>query len=155
MTGASVASVTNQKLDAARRLIQQSQASEEAWLSAGLESSALFQLRSALNGLIQEVCSNYGLTFSTDIVTLFNAVEAKQLVIPVLSELASLVKQPNSWLSQLEQAYRAQYECRPLGAVQLSDNLIGKGSDDGASTALYLAKLVELVLRFREESAEY
>ncbi|GAB3475618.1 DUF6586 family protein [Marinomonas epiphytica] len=155
MTGASVASATNQKLDAARRLIQQSQSCEETWLSAGLESSAVFQLRSALNGLLQEVCAGYGLSFSTDISQLYQQAEEKQLVIPVLSELASLLNESGSWLSQLERAYQVQFECRAASSVQMSDNLIGKGSDDGAASALYLSKLVELVLRFREESAEY
>ncbi|MBR7888545.1 hypothetical protein J9B83_06275 [Marinomonas sp. A79] len=156
MSSASLASLTNQKLDTARRLIQQGKVSEEAWLNVGLESSAIFQLRSALNGLLKEVSSAYSLSGGLDVTQLLAETQKKSIVVPVLSELADLMSRPESWCSQLEQAYLVQFECRvSMSAVVSSENLIGRGSDAGASVSLYLAKLVELVLRFREESSEY
>ncbi|WP_219701975.1 DUF6586 family protein [Marinomonas lutimaris] len=156
MSGASLASLTNQKLDTARRFIKQSQDSDEAWLKVGLESSAIFQLRSALNGLLKEVTAAYSLSGSLDVVKLLAESEDKQIVIPVLAELADLSSRTDSWCSQLNQAYLVQFECRSsMSSVVQSDNLIGRGSDAGASVSFYLTKLVELVLRFREESSEY
>jgi hypothetical protein len=155
MSSASLASLTNQKLDTARRFIQQSQESDETWLNVGLESSAIFQLRSALNGLLKEVSSAYSLSGSLDVAALLLETEKKQLMIPVLTELADLLSRPDSWCSQLQQAYLVQFECRVGMVVAQSDNLIGRGSDAGTSARFYLAKLVELVLRFREESSEY
>lgn len=155
MSSASPASMTNQKLDAARRFIKQSQNSDEAWLNVGLESSAIFQLRSAFNGLLKEVSTAYSLSGSLDVGTLLAEAENKQMTIPVLSELSSLLSQPSSWCSQLEQAYLVQFECRVSKLAAQSENLIGRGSDDGASAGFYLTSLVELVLRFREESSEY
>ncbi|QUX91739.1 hypothetical protein CYL31_10065 [Marinomonas sp. A3A] len=156
MSGASLASLTNQKLDTARRFIKQSQDSDEAWLKVGLESSAIFQLRSALNGLLKEVTAAYSLSGSLDVVKLLVESEDKQIVIPVLAELADLSSRTDSWCSQLNQAYLVQFECRSsMSSVVQSDNLIGRGSDAGASVSFYLTKLVELVLRFREESSEY
>lgn len=156
MSGASFASLTNQKLDTARRFIKQSQDSDEAWLKVGLESSAIFQLRSALNGLLKEVTAAYSLSGSLDVVKLLTESEDKQIVIPVLAELADLSSRTDSWFSQLNQAYLVQFECRSsMPSVVQSDNLIGRGSDAGASVSFYLTKLVELVLRFREESSEY
>lgn len=156
MSGASLASVTNQKLDTARRFIKQSQDTDEVWLKVGLESSAIFQLRSALNGLLKEVTAAYSLSGSLDVAKLLAESENKQIVVPVLAELADLLAHSNSWCYQLDQAYLVQFECRAsISSAVQSDNLIGRGSDAGASVSLYLAKLVELVLRFREESSEY
>jgi hypothetical protein len=155
MSGASLASLTNQKIDTARRFIQQSQDSEEKWLSLGLESSAIFQLRSALNGLLKEVSTAYSLSESLDIAVLLAEAEAKQMMVPVLSELGGLWSRTDSWCAQLHQAYLVQLECRAAMSVMDSENLIGRGNDAGASASFYLAKLVELVLRFREESSEY
>ncbi|BDX02722.1 MAG: DUF6586 family protein [Marinomonas sp.] len=156
MSSASLASLTNQKLDTARRFIKQSQDSDEAWLKVGLESSALFQLRSALNGLLKEVSLTYSLSGSLDVDVLFAETEKKQIIVPVLAELAELFSRKDSWCFQLQQAYLAQFECKiAASSVVQSDNLIGRGSDAGASVSFYLAKLVELVLRFREESSEY
>ncbi len=156
MSGASLASLTNQKLDTARRFIKQSQDSDEAWLKVGLESSALFQLRSALNGLLKEVSLTYSLSGSLDVDVLFAETEKKQIIVPVLAELAELFSRKDSWCFQLQQAYLAQFESKiAASSVVQSDNLIGRGSDAGASVSFYLAKLVELVLRFREESSEY
>tara|TARA_R110001606_G_scaffold355532_1_gene506545 strand:+ start:35 stop:505 length:471 start_codon:yes stop_codon:yes gene_type:complete len=156
MSGVTLASLTNQKLDTAKRFIQQSQSSDEAWLKVGLESSAIFQLRSALNGLLKEVSSAYSLSGTLDIAKLLAELEAKQVVVPVLAELADLLSRTDSWCFQLNQAYLVQFECRAsMSSVVQSDNLIGRGSDAGASVSFYLAKLVELVLRFREESSEY
>jgi hypothetical protein len=155
MSAVSLASLTNQKIDTARRFIKQSQDSEEKWLSIGLESSAIFQLRSALNGLLKEVSTAYSLSGSLDVVTLIAEVEAKQIVVPVLNELSELWSRVDSWYYQLDQAYLVQLECRAALSVVEHSNLIGRGSDAGASAGFYLAKLVELVLRFREESSEY
>ncbi|SBS37531.1 hypothetical protein MSP8887_02959 [Marinomonas spartinae] len=156
MSNASQASVTNQKLDAARRFLQQSQQCEEAWLLAGLEGASLFHLRSALNGLLQEVKTAYSLKSELDILKLQHAAKEEGVVVPTLSELSDLALQPHSWLNQLEQAFLAQLECHYTSFSSMSlDNIIGKGSDAGASVGLYLSKLVELVLRFREESSEY
>ncbi|MBU1293336.1 MAG: hypothetical protein KJ609_15905 [Gammaproteobacteria bacterium] len=156
MSGASLASLTNQKLDTARRFIKQSQDSDEAWLRVGLESSAIFQLRSALNGLLKEVNAAYSLSGSLDVAKLLAELEDKQIVVPVLAELADLLSRTDSWCFQLNQAYLVQFECRTsMSSVVQSDSLIGRGSDAGASVSFYLAKLVELVLRFREESSEY
>jgi len=151
----SLASLTNQKIDTAKRLIQQGQDSKEKWLSAGLESSAIFQLRSALNGLLKEVSIAYSLSGSLEIEALMSETERKQIIVPVLSELADLWSRHDSWCFQLNQAYLIQLECRAPLALSSNDNLIGRGDDAGASSSFYLAKLVELVLRFREESSEY
>ena len=156
MTNASLASRTNQKIDTARRFIRQSQDSDEQWLSIGLSSSALFQLRSALNGLLNEVTTAYSLSASLDIVALQAETEAKGIVVPVINELSSLWKQRDSWVYQLEQAYLVQLESRSASpSVVDSGDLIGRGGDAGASASFYLTQLVELVLRFREESSEY
>jgi len=156
MSGVTLASLTNQKLETARRFIQQSQISEEAWLNVGLESSAIFQLRSALNGLLKEVSTAYSLSGSLDVASLLKEAEKKQIMVPVLAELADLFSRSESWCYQLNQAYLVQFECRAsMSSSVQSDNLIGRGSDNGASVSLYLTKLVELVLRFREESSEY
>lgn len=155
MSVASLASLTNQKIDTARRLIQQSQENEEKWLSIGLESSAIFQLRSALNGLLKEVSLSYSLSGLLDVDKLLVEAESKQMMVPVLSELSDLLSRPDSWCYQLNQAYLVQLECRASMVAIEGDNLIGRGNDAGASVSFYLAKLVELVLRFREESSEY
>ena len=155
MSGVSLASLTNQKIDTARHFIKQSQGSEEKWLSIGLESSAIFQLRSALNGLLKEVSTAYSLSGSLDIATLISEVEAKEIVVPVLSELSSLWSRVDSWCYQLDQAYLVQLECRAALSVMEYDGLIGRGNDAGASASFYLTGLVELILRFREESSEY
>jgi len=155
MSAASLASLTNQKLDTAKRLIQQSQDNKEKWLSVGLESSAIFQLKSALNGLLKEVSMSYSLSGSMDVDKLLAEAESRQVMIPVLSELSDLLSRSDSWCFQLNQAYLVQLECRASMVAIEGDNLIGRGNDAGASVSFYLTKLVELVLRFREESSEY
>lgn len=156
MSGANQASTTNQKLDAARRFIRQSQDNSESWLSSGIEAAALFHLRSALNGLLQEVKSAYRLKSSLEIDELMQEAKENDVVIPVLNELFDLLKSKNSWLSQLMQAYQVEYKCLANQVVRVNDdNLIGRGNDGGTSISLYLSKLTELVLRFREESSEY
>ncbi|ETX11557.1 hypothetical protein MUS1_09805 [Marinomonas ushuaiensis DSM 15871] len=155
MSVANLASLTNQKLDTAKRLILLSQANEEKWLNVGLESSAIFQLKSALNGLLREVSVSYSLSGSLDVNKLLVESESKQMMVPVLSELSDLLSRSDSWCYQLNQAYLVQLECRGSMALIEGDNLIGRGNDAGTSINFYLAKLVELVLRFREESSEY
>ncbi|MCV2402703.1 hypothetical protein OFY17_07385 [Marinomonas sp. C2222] len=156
MTNASLASRTNQKIDTARRFIRQSQDSDEQWLSIGLSSSALFQLRSALNGLLNEVAAAYSLSATLDIAALHAETESKGMIVPVINELSSLWEKKDSWVYQLEQAYLVQLESRSAApSVVDSGDLIGRGDDAGASASFYLTQLVELVLRFREESSEY
>ncbi|GAA0834998.1 hypothetical protein GCM10009112_26050 [Marinomonas arenicola] len=156
MSAATPASLTNQKLDSARRFLRQSQDGNESWLSVGLESAAIFHLRSALNGLLQEVSLAYQLASGLQLESLLREAQANGVVVPVLAELQDLSSQPNSWLNQLEQAYLVQFECRSSMFAKTSEaNLIGRGGDDGASINLFLSKLTELVLRFREESSEY
>lgn len=156
MSAATPASITNQKLDSARRFLRQSQEGTESWLNSGLESAAVFHLRSALNGLLQEVSLAYQLTSGLQLSNLSAEAQTKGVVIPVLVELQDLSLQSGSWLNQLEQAYLVQFECRSSMFAKAGDsNLIGRGGDDGASVNLFLSKLTELVLRFREESSEY
>lgn len=155
MSLASSASTTNQRLDAARRLIQLAQSSEETWLVSSLESSAMFQLRSALNGLLQEVKLAYRLTGKLEVSGLLAEAQEKQSLVPVLLELNDLLQQSSSWCSQLISLYQQQLDCHMNQSAVDRTNLIGVGSDDSASLTLYLSKLTELVLRFREESSEY
>lgn len=155
MNDVSLASLTNQKIDTARRLIRQNQENEEKWLSMGLESSAIFQLKSALNGLLKEVSLSYSLSGSLGIDKLLAEAESKQITVPVLNELSDLLSRSDSWYSQLNHAYLVQLECCASIVFTEDDNLIACESDAGASVNFYFAKLVELVLRFREESSEY
>ncbi|RBO82776.1 DUF6586 family protein [Marinomonas aquiplantarum] len=155
MISVSYASATNQRLDAAKRLLALAQSSEETWLVSSFEGSALFQLRSAFNGLLQEVAQSYALSDCLDVVALANEAEAKQSIVPVLSELKDLMAQPRSWCCQLLSAYQQQLECHLVQSSFDRADLIGSGGDDGASMQLYLTRLTDLVLRFREESSEY
>lgn len=158
MIGSSLASVTNQRLDAARRLLAQSQQAESEWLMQSYESSAIFQLRSGLNGLLQEVMSAYNLVSAVEIEAMIQASEEKGIAVPVLSELLQLKSSKQSWLTQLLETFGAALECRASNqAYSAADNieLIGRGSDAGASTKLILSSLTELILRYREDAAEY
>lgn len=156
MSGSSLASVTNQRLDAARRLLAQSQAAENDWMTQSFESSALFQLRSGLNGLLQEVKTSYSLQGKLDIDELIHACDAKGISVPVLVELSQLKCDSQSWLAQLFTAFTAALECQVGSNAYAADvELIGRGTDAGASTKFILSSLTELVLRFREDAAEY
>lgn len=158
MSNSSLASSTNQRLDAARRMLAQSQHADEDWLTPSFETSSIFQLRSALNGLLQEVKSMYQLAADIDVTSLLEEGNTKGITVPVLKELDLLQADKNSWLSQLNLAYDIAFECRPnkaAGAVGISSNLIVTGSDSGTSTKYILNSLVEIVLRFREDAAEY
>lgn len=157
MSGSSLASATNQRLDAARRLLAQGQQDDSAWLEQSYEHCAVFQLRSALNGLLQEVKASYRLDSELTLAAMLRVCEKNGIVIPVLSELSELEHNTSSWLSQLYMAYQVALECQPnIQAYSANTSeLIGKGSDSGASIKLLLDSLVEVVLRFREESAEY
>ncbi len=158
MSGSSLASSTNQRLDAARRLLSQSQQGEDSWLASSFENSALFQLRSALNGLLQEIQSVYSLKGELSVTSMVQLAATKGVIVPALQELQLLQENRQSWLSQLYTGYTAALECTPnTGAVSNSSSveLIGKGSDSGTSTKHILNSLVDIVLRFREDSAEY
>ncbi|TPE55679.1 hypothetical protein FJM67_01105 [Maribrevibacterium harenarium] len=157
MSQVSHASATNQRLDAARRLLQQSQMEQAQWLVGSLESSAVYQLRSAVNGLLQEIKQGYRLKADQlTIEQLQQAAATAEQSIPVLNELSQQLSQPQSWLRQLFERYDTQFECRQ-SPVQTATpaQLIGKGSDGGASTKFILDALVELVLRYREDASEY
>jgi hypothetical protein len=156
MSQVSHASATNQRLDAARRLLQQSQMEQAQWLVGSLESSAVYQLRSAVNGLLQEIKQGYRLkSDQLTIEQLQRAAMTAEQSIPVLNELSQQLSQPNSWLRQLFERYDTQFECRQAPLQTHSAQLIGKGSDGGASTKFILDALVELVLRYREDASEY
>ncbi|CUB03504.1 DUF6586 family protein [Marinomonas fungiae] len=159
MSGSSLASITNQRLDAARRLLLQSQDVENDWMSESLESSALFQLRSGLNGLLQEVKTSYSLQGTLDIDALIESCHDKGISVPVLIELSQLKDSGQSWLTQLFTAFSAVLLCQvgQVGNASYSagTELIGRGTDAGASTKFILNSLTELVLRFREDAAEY
>lgn len=156
MSQVSHASATNQRLDAARRLLQQSQMEQAQWLVGSLESSAVYQLRSAVNGLLQEIKQGYRLkSDQLTIEQLQQAAMTAEQSIPVLNELSQQLSQPNSWLRQLFERYDTQFECRQAPVQTHSAQLIGKGSDGGASTKFILDALVELVLRYREDASEY
>lgn len=157
MIGTSAASVTNQRLDAARQLLAQCDRLNDDWMLSSYETSAVFQLRSALNGLLQELKAVYVLDDSLSIHVLVSSATSKGAVVPALQELAELENNSSSWLNQLYKSYQAALECKSQGQVVStgSNDLIGKGSDDAASTKFILNSLVELVLRFREDAAEY
>lgn len=156
MSGSSLASITNQRLDAARRLLLQSQDVENDWMSESLESSALFQLRSGLNGLLQEVKTSYSLQGTLDIDALIQSCHDKGISVPVLIELSQLKDSGQSWLTQLFTAFSAVLLCQVGNAsYSAGTELIGRGTDAGASTKFILNSLTELVLRFREDAAEY
>ncbi|SBT18891.1 hypothetical protein MGA5115_03052 [Marinomonas gallaica] len=158
MMSSSLASSTNQRLDAARRLLVQSQQEEGEWLMNSYESSAVFQLRSGLNGLLQEVMASYNLSCQVDIDVMVRASEERGIAVPVLLELMQLKSSRQSWLSQLLDTFDAALECRAANqAYSAAGNveLIGRGSDAGGSTKHILSSLTELVLRFREDAAEY
>lgn len=156
MSVSSLASITNQRLDAARRLLIQSQEADNDWMTQSFESSALFQLRSGLNGLLQEVKTSYSLQAELSLDALIQACDAKGIGVPVLVELAQLSNNNQSWLAQLFVAYTAALECQVgSNAYAVDVELIGRGTDAGASTKFILSSLTELVLRFREDAAEY
>lgn len=156
MSGSSLASVTNQRLDAARRLLQQATEMDNDWMTQSLESSALFQLRSGLNGLLQEVKTSYSLPAALDLDSLLQAANAKGISVPVLNELALLKNNGQSWLSQLHIAFQAALDCQVANqSYGEGVELIGRGSDAGTSTKYILSSLTELVLRYREDAAEY
>ncbi|MBM6550183.1 DUF6586 family protein [Marinomonas ostreistagni] len=157
MIATSAASITNQRLDAARRLLAQGEQPEFDWMYASFETSALFQLRSALNGLLQELKSAYGLNAGLSVAELMSSSSDKGVVVPALQELHALEGAKDSWLNQLYSGFQSALECQPKQSTTFTDasSLIGKGTDDAASTKFILNSLVELVLRSREDAAEY
>lgn len=151
----SPASLTNQRLDAARQLLAQCERSGDDWMLSSFETSAIFQLRSALNGLLQEITLAYQLGDRIDLGDMAQMALKKEVVVPTLQELSVLESNRHSWLNQLYSAFQVALECRGASTAVDATALIGKGSDDAASTKLILNSLVELVLRFREDAAEY
>ncbi len=155
MSNPSEASVTNQRLDVARRFLKMLSALDEPWMEKAYEDSALFHLKSGLNGLLQEVSTNYSLKPVTDISYLLDESNQKGMSIPVLQELNALSSDPSSWLSQLEKAYVTAYECYSKPQAVVLINVIVSSSSSESSIAFYLQSISELVLRYREESTEY
>ena len=149
------ASMTNQRLDVARRFIRQMQDKSEQWMGAAYENAALFHLNSALNGLYQEVTQIHQLGAVISLDVLLQAADKKGVVIPVLSELKSLQSDSNSWLKQLDLAYQVSFECRPKASIVQSSTMIVQDNGGAGATQFYLNSLTDLVLRFREDSAEY
>lgn len=150
----SAASLTNQRLDFARRFLTQRSDGGEYWMEPAFEQAAIYYLRSALNGLLQEVVVHYSLRSPVHLPDLLKAADEKGVSVPVLQELAQLSRQRDSWLSRLESSFKAGFECE-LKPTLSSDSLIASGGDAGAAATYYLRSLTDLVSRFREESAEY
>ncbi|MCZ2720443.1 hypothetical protein O1D97_01970 [Marinomonas sp. 15G1-11] len=155
MSNPSEASVTNQRLDVARRFLIMTNGVEESWMEKAYENAALFHLKSAINGLLQEVCSNYSLKRDMNISALLGHAQEKGTSIPVLQELNALSFDPASWFSQLEKDYTVAIECYSRSPVVVSTNVIASSQSLESSIAFYLKSITELVLRYREESSEY
>ena len=155
MNYASAASLTNQRLDIARRFILQGSSEDTQWMGPAYENAALFHLQSAVNGLLQEIIQGYQLGVSIRYADVLLHAKKRGIVLPVLTELENLLAQPTSWLCQLNKAYDACFECHSAMPIAGASNIIVSGGDAGAATQYYLNSLTDLVLRFREESAEY
>ncbi|WP_191603346.1 DUF6586 family protein [Marinomonas algicola] len=155
MSNPSEASVTNQRLDVARRFLNMKNEAAEFWMERAYEYSALFHLKSALNGLLQEVCANYSLKKEADLCVLLGAAKEKGMSIPVLQELNALSSDPISWLTLMEKDYNVALECHSKSPTVVSSNVIVSSQSLESSITFYLKSISDLVLRYREESAEY
>ncbi|TDP00021.1 DUF6586 family protein [Marinomonas balearica] len=158
MSSLNPASITNQRLDSARRLINEIKLSDGDWFTKGHEPTVTFLLQSAFNGLLQEVKIAYGLKSDVTLDQLILDASKNGLSVPVLKELELLNADDNSWFRQLQLSFNAYFECRPnpVSTSTHDAQMIGtSGNDLGGSVKSYLDALVELVLRFREESSEY
>lgn len=155
MSSPSEASVTNQRLDVARRFLNMKNEVDDFWMERAYEHSALFHLKSALNGLLQEVCTNYSLKREADFGVLLDNAKEKGMSIPVLEELNALSSDPVSWFTLMEKDYCVALECHSKLSASVSSNVIVSSQSLESSIAFYLKSISDLVLRYREESAEY
>ena len=150
----SAASMTNQRLDIARKFLSMP-STEQKWMEPAFENAALFHLQSALMGLLQEVKQAYHLSSEIDLLKLSQDARSKQISIPVINELIELQVNQSSWFSQLQHAFEASLKCHPNFYNAKQSNLIVSAVDDRSASMTYLNALTELTLRFREESSEY
>ena len=145
----SAASMTNQRLDIARRFLTMPN-TEQKWMEPAFENAALFHLQSAVMGLLQEVKQAYHLSSEINL-----GAKSKQISIPVLNELIKLESQYDSWFKRLQEAYDVSLKCHPNFYNAKHENLIVSATDSSSASLTYLNSLTELTLRFREESSEY
>jgi hypothetical protein len=150
----SAASMTNQRLDIARRFLAMPN-TEQKWMGPAFENAALFHLQSALLGLLQEVKQAYHLSSEIGLQELYQDAKSKQISIPVINELFELTLSSESWYCQLQNAFDASLKCHPNFYNAKQENLIVSSSDTSSACLTYLNSLTEIILRFREESSEY
>ena len=150
----SAASMTNQRLDIARRFLQMPD-TEQKWMEPAFENAALFHLQSAVLGLLQEVKQAYHLSSEISLQEMHDDAQSKKISVPVLNELILLREQSNSWLSQLQQNYEASLKCHPNFYNAKQTNLIVSATDNRSSCMTYINSLTDIIFRFREESSEY
>ena len=154
----SQASLTNQRLDVARRFLEMPM--EHAWMGVAYENAAFFHIQSAFIGLLQEVKQEYGLTCEAVLIDLLEAASTNKLNPPVLVELKELRTKQESWLNGLQANYEAALFCDAnliinKSLINKNDNLISSAMDNTDVSLSYLDALTDLILRFREESIEY
>lgn len=147
------ASLTNQRLDAARRFLNME--IEQKWMALAYENAALFHLQSGFMGLLQEIKQLYGLNCEPKLQTMLLAAKKQEFEIPVLVELAELAANSASWLNRLMSAYEASLFCHPQLLNYKESNIISSSSNDKEINLGYLTALSDIIMRFREESVEY
>lgn len=150
----SAASMTNQRLDIARRFLVMPN-NEQKWMGPAFENAALFHLQSAVLGLLQEVKQAYHLSSEIGLLEMHQNAKSKNISIPVVNELMELNANTNSWFSHMQNTYEVSLKCQPNFYNAKHDNLIVASVDDRSTYLTYLNSLTELILRFREESSEY
>ena len=150
----SAASMTNQRLDIARRFLTMPN-TEQKWMEPAFENAALFHLQSAVMGLLQEVKQAYHLSSEINLHEMHLGAKSKQISIPVLNELIKLESQHDSWFKRLQEAYDVSLKCHPNFYNAKHENLIVSATDSSSASLTYLTWLTDLPLRFREESSEY
>lgn len=150
----SAASMTNQRLDIARRFLAMPN-NEQKWMGPAYENAALFHLQSAALGLLQEVKQAYHLSSEIGLLEMHQDASAKHVSIPVINELMELNANSHSWFCRMQSAYDASLKCHPNFYSAKQDNLIVSATDTSSACLSYLNSLTDLILRFREESSEY
>ncbi|TBR41797.1 hypothetical protein CBF23_009335 [Marinomonas agarivorans] len=146
-------SLTNQRLDAARRFLNMEV--EETWMEMAYENAALFHLQSALVGLLQEIKQLYSLNCFAELDALLVAAKKQSLSSPVLTELAELTDESTSWLNSMNSAYSVNLSCQTSTLTHRSSNLISISNSNKEINLSYLRALSDIIVRFREESVEY
>ena len=150
----SAASMTNQRLDIARRFLSMPK-TEQKWMEPAFDNAALFHLQSAVLGLLQEVKQAYHLSSEVVLQEMYLDAKSKQMSIPVINELIELSARSDSWFCRLQNAFDASLKCHPNFYNAKQDNLITISTDTSSVEMAYLNSLTEVILRFREESSEY